>query len=309
MKALLLYILLVAFGFVHNARPQDLLKSIQSLVEFERPGSTVDSYAYMAASDQAIRAWNIANEDEKIRFASRMFLVHFRRASILADSNNFQAATHELKAEAAMQKEFNGRLEFATKSPDIFFRDLVELQAQLTFETGSDPLAGRVGYSFEKDGDGFTAARFELGDDIAGITVPEIGDDEALALVHQLKRQGGKFVAAASRWLVVPKGPLHAVLKQATREVVFDSDGKMMIHRLQAQVESSTKVNAPAATYTSSSQVPSLVPPSTPKKAPATKPTTTPPSEEPTSSTPWSMIVLLVVATGGLLWVLLNRRS
>lgn len=44
----------------------------------------------------------------------------------------------------------------------------------------------------------------------------------------------------------------------------------------------------------------------------APKPTTSSPSDEPTSSTPWrpwSIIVVLVVAACGLLWLLLKRRS
>lgn len=45
-----------------------------------------------------------------------------------------------------------------------------------------------------------------------------------------------------------------------------------------------------------------------PKKAPEVKPAP-PPNEEPTSSTPWSIIVVLSVAAIGLLWVLFKRRS
>jgi len=44
-------------------------------------------------------------------------------------------------------------------------------------------------------------------------------------------------------------------------------------------------------------------------KAPEAKPTTATPSDKPTSSTPWSIIVVLIVAAGGLLWLLLKRRS
>jgi hypothetical protein len=44
-------------------------------------------------------------------------------------------------------------------------------------------------------------------------------------------------------------------------------------------------------------------------KAPEAKPFPTKPSEEPTSSTPWSIIVVLLVAVCGLLWLLLKRRS
>lgn len=52
-----------------------------------------------------------------------------------------------------------------------------------------------------------------------------------------------------------------------------------------------------------------LVQPSAPKKAPETKPDATPTSEEPASSTPWSIIVVLIVAATGLLWLLFKRRS
>ena len=51
-----------------------------------------------------------------------------------------------------------------------------------------------------------------------------------------------------------------------------------------------------------------VVQPSSPKKTPEAKPAPTP-SEEPDSSTPWSIIVVLIVAGLGLLWLLLKRRS
>jgi hypothetical protein len=53
---------------------------------------------------------------------------------------------------------------------------------------------------------------------------------------------------------------------------------------------------------------PPLVQPPAPKKVPEAKPALTP-SEETTSSTPWSIIVVLIVAAIGLLWLLLKRRS
>lgn len=47
----------------------------------------------------------------------------------------------------------------------------------------------------------------------------------------------------------------------------------------------------------------------TPKtKAPEAKPTSTP-NQEPTSSTPWSIVFVLIVAAIGLLWLLLKRRN
>jgi hypothetical protein len=51
-----------------------------------------------------------------------------------------------------------------------------------------------------------------------------------------------------------------------------------------------------------------MVQPQTPQKAPEAKPTPIP-SEEPTSSTPWSIIVVLIVAATGLLWLLVKKRK
>ena len=53
---------------------------------------------------------------------------------------------------------------------------------------------------------------------------------------------------------------------------------------------------------------PSMQPPA-PKKAPEVKPTVLTPDEEQAPSTPWSIIVVLIVAVLGLLWLLLKRRS
>lgn len=51
------------------------------------------------------------------------------------------------------------------------------------------------------------------------------------------------------------------------------------------------------------------VQPPAPKKAREAKPAVPSPSENPASSTPWSIIVVLIVAATGLLWLLLKRRS
>jgi hypothetical protein len=307
MTARYISIFVCATALVQSGFSQSLLESVQRLTQFEKSSEGLDHKAYFEATNQALAAWEKASDDEKSRFSPRMFLVHFRRAQIMASSNNFKEAASELIAEAAMQKEFEGRLEFATKSPDAFFRDLVELQAQLTAETGSDPLANKVGYSFEKEGDDFTAARLELGDDAGGITVPEMTSEEALALVHRVSRQGGRFVASAPKWFVVPKGRLPDVLKLAKREVTFDSTGKMTVHALQAG-----SGTAPTATNsdnaTAAPQVPPMVQPATPKKATEAKPASTP-SEEPASSTPWLVWAVLIIAAISLLWLLVRKRK
>ncbi len=53
---------------------------------------------------------------------------------------------------------------------------------------------------------------------------------------------------------------------------------------------------------------PSIEPPPTSKKTSEIKPSSTSPSGEPTPSAPWRIIVGLIVATGGLLWLRLKKR-
>jgi hypothetical protein len=57
--------------------------------------------------------------------------------------------------------------------------------------------------------------------------------------------------------------------------------------------------------------LPSIMPPPTqlPKHPSEAKPTTSTPSGEPASSMPWSIIVVLIVAAIGLLWLLLKGRK
>lgn len=290
------------------AAPDALMASLQRLAAVQESKEASANAEYLRVSSLVLQQWNAATSDEKTSVAHRMALVHYQRARRLAASSNFTAAAVELNEEAKMQKLFGGRLEFATKTPNDFFRDLIELQAQVTAATGSDPLAGQAGYSFVKDDDGFAASRLEISDDIMGITVPEIGDEEAIALVHRIDKHGDKWTVSATRWLVVPKGKLPDVLKQATREVRFDTTGKLMVDRLAQQPESNpfqpdgAALRAARATNNLSINP---KPPPTPK---ASEPKPTPPSEEP-ASTPWPVVAVLVVAVLGLLWLLLKNRK
>lgn len=81
-----------------------------------------------------------------------------------------------------------------------------------------------------------------------------------------------------------------------------------LIHELAERASIQLTADIPSsATNTTSPQAPSHVQPSAPVNAPSTE-STAAPSKEPTSSTPWSIIVVLIVAACGLLWLLLKRR-
>ena len=64
----------------------------------------------------------------------------------------------------------------------------------------------------------------------------------------------------------------------------------------------------PTAQATSASKPLPMVQPG-PHKAPSTAPASSTPNEEPASSTPWSIIVVLIVAVTGLLWLLVKKRK
>jgi hypothetical protein len=278
------------------------LEAIQSITDHST------NTEYLQESCQALKMWSVAPPEEKVAVAHRMVLIHFERATRLAASGNFKAAASELSEEATMQKIFGGQIEFSTKSPDRFFRDLIKLQAQVTAETGTNPLAEKVGYSFQKENDDFTAARLELSDDVAGITVPDIESDEALALVHRISRQSGQFVVSAPKWLVVPKGRLPDVLKQPRRKIEFDSTGIMTVTTLQAGgSQESTVTNLDNAT--ASSQLPSIVRPPIPKNASDSESIIPTLSTEPPSSTSWSIIAVLMVAAISVVWLVLKKRK
>jgi hypothetical protein len=81
---------------------------------------------------------------------------------------------------------------------------------------------------------------------------------------------------------------------------VVQPDIERMVKRLNGTLKPTEWTGNPPAGYQWPKETPDA-------KAPQSKPTPTP-SEEATSSTPWSIIVVLIVAAAGLLWLLLKRR-
>ena len=83
-----------------------------------------------------------------------------------------------------------------------------------------------------------------------------------------------------------------------------------LAEQVAALTEAPTDPHQSGSSTTSQSSGPDIKQsqPPAPKQAPEAKPSPTP-SEEPASSTPWAIIVVLIVAALGLLWLLLKRRS
>jgi hypothetical protein len=83
--------------------------------------------------------------------------------------------------------------------------------------------------------------------------------------------------------------------------------------QLRATKGALPKSNLPSQTTSAqSSAIPPTVPtvqPTAPTKALEAKSKSSTPSEEPTTSAPWSIIVVLIVAATGLLWLLVKKRN
>lgn len=307
MKYFITLWLLTSFFLYGEDKPNALIETIQRLSSLQDLTDRDNDTEYMEVSGEALHAWDKASDEEKNRFSSKMFLVHYRRAQIMAASGNFKTAADELAEEAQMQKIYDGRLEFATKSPDVFFRGLAELQALLTAENGTDPLESLVGYSFEKVEDCFIASRLELYDEIAGIPVPGIGTDEAIALVYRVDQRGDKYVVSATRWLIVPTGELPDVLDLATREIIFDTTGKMVVGQFKPKrrsIRPDRKPKVAEGSFNPSSNAQTPVPQASEKKPSKTKTVS-----KSTSLLSWTFIIIIVSLIGGILWLLLKIRS
>ncbi len=86
-------------------------------------------------------------------------------------------------------------------------------------------------------------------------------------------------------------------------------NGKLVLAAIDAELakvtsRKSAAVGAPSTS--TSTSLPSEKPSPTPKEQEAKSPT---PSEAPTSSTPWSLVAVFIVAAIGLLWLLLKNRK
>lgn len=114
---------------------------------------------------------------------------------------------------------------------------------------------------------------------------------------------------SASQWRPYdPKLPANAQHQQDQERIRMDTASAFTPEyaaKLVAALEGSTAAKNGDVSR-QRTIIPPLAPPEKPKPAKA-KPVIT--SEEPASSTPWSIIVVLIVAALGLLWLLLKRRT
>jgi hypothetical protein len=126
---------------------------------------------------------------------------------------------------------------------------------------------------------------------------------EAILLADYLTKPEAKW-ADVGEWKLDANGSFFRVEDQerAAKNAAFTPQVALsMLGVAQSSSASSSEQTTPKPLP--------VVQPSVPKKAPSTAPVPATPNEEPTSSTPWSIIVVLIVAATGLLWLLVKNRK
>lgn len=133
-------------------------------------------------------------------------------------------------------------------------------------------------------------------------TVLSSCDMSAAFFVHNILSYGndGDVQSVLEVAKVLPADRAKLAQKVASR--IRDSK------QLMSQLSPATVQEGPSESSSNEQKSRTTKPSPEPKKAPEATPASTP-SEEPGSSTPWSIIVVLIVAAIGLLWLLLKRRK
>jgi hypothetical protein len=152
--------------------------------------------------------------------------------------------------------------------------------------------------------------RSQLGSSLLSSGIP-------LLVLHPTPKRESLVVRLArdEDWSVVLTA-LRGLITMGSKEAKTEIENAVTRRRIPGKDQSLDWILSEVTTLLSSFEAsgskgvnppPALQPPA-PKKAQEAKPHPTTPSEEP-SSTPWSIIVVLIVAATGLLWLLVKNRK
>lgn len=190
------------------------------------------------------------------------------------------------------------------------FQDVASVHAKVWGAANADPFEGvSVGYEMTQNGDGFVALQdsAEIEPTIALGAEAVLEENERLGMLLSLDSTGS-VVEVLPVAIADGTGSLRSRLKTILKHEPAGPNGPARFVKQEPAVFFLEHPNTTTA--------PTLAPPSsTPQqstrqvKATEAKPTTPTPSEEQTSSTPWSIIVVLIVAATGLLWLLVKKRK
>jgi hypothetical protein len=307
MKAFLwlVFFAIATFG-IYAETPKDIFQSSISSLE-DASGSTNEAAIFSRLES----AWAQLTLADKAAAWPQMSMAYVNESSRLLDAKDSVAASGYLALAGALNKNFGGRLEYATKSPNFFFDRLARLQVKIATRTGFDPLEGLVDYLFQKRGNQYIVAREELDPEINGVTIGGVKESESLLQVHYLETHGEDVSIESTRWFIGPKGNVADTLRQANREVLQDQYGRYVTGTLRGTVLSNAGQEDHITPSAQSTPVPPLAMPVQQTKSMAQ----TTPSPKLKAQTPHSLsfpilpVAIVVALIVGIVLLILSRKS
>ena len=273
-------------------------------------------------------------------------LVDFTAALAWAKAGNYERASESFAAEASTQATLNRVFLENTRQPDAFARDVFSLHSLLLSKTPKAKNIANLGYDlFEiETANKEKAFVFVYGSDgefQAEFTTEGVEANEQKKMIYLFEPDAeGRYTVADRAQVIADRARFsvsarkngtenHLMLGGIKKVIIYKPTsgypdvrvsplgqielrvGAGKIEQPLAAIERAAKPNkdqGAAATPTKTALTTALnlsLPPQA-KPSEAAKPPA--PSEEPTLSSPWSVIVILIVVASGLLWLLLKGR-
>lgn len=276
-------------------------------------------------------------------------LLDFRVAQAWANAGDFKTALIYLQREISSYAESDGRFLSNTRTPAAFAHDVFALHSEIMANTGIVTSLPGSGYEVfdvsSKDGPPtFAFVHEPVESDEGGVVIEGVAENEQRQLIELStpdettrykvtdraqvigKRDGVGIVALSADGkpklrlsgvskLIEYKGDLGVPIVQLSPVSSFElAIDRGRIEQPSNAVKANKLDAAPKAKGAKNSQSPPtkghlspLVQPTAPENAPEVNSSVT--KEEPISSTPWNIIVVLILAVTGLLWLLLKKRK
>lgn len=288
--------------------------------------------------------FNWENEQQRASFE----LIEFALAKAWTRAGNYNKALEYLEKEASAYQTAEGHFLENTRDPSLFAKDVFALHSEImahTGVTGSIPGSGYDVFATLSEGKspGFVFVYGSDGEFQSDFTTEGVEANEQKKMIYLFEPDAQGRYAVADRAQVIADRARFTVSARkngAESYLVLGGIKKVIEYKPTsgypdvrvsplAQIElrvGAAKIEQPLAaieraatpqkdqgasaapTKTAVTTAPSLsLPPTKAKPSEAAKQSL--PSDEPTSSTPWSIIVVLIVAATGLLWLLLKKRK
>jgi hypothetical protein len=257
------------------------------------------------------RTWLSAPEQQRVLKAGTYADAAVKTAELLSNNGKIEESATLLAEAGGIAKSYNFDLGRG-RSPTHFYQ-VASVQARVITETKRDPLIGMpLGYELESEADGYFAIQQSPGSErtissASPFPIEVLAANESAGTILCIDNRGS-IVEALPVVIAEGSGSLRSRLTAVLRHEPAGPSGPGRFVKQEPEVFFAEQRSI-TATPTLAPPSPRPQPPTQQVKTPESKPQYAPPSGEPASSTPWSIIVVLIIAATGLLWLLAKKRK